>query len=188
MSTSKPTRQWRGFAARAATVALVVTVSVVSSGSAKNVSRQKQLEAAAAAATKPPSAILPASGKTLAGFTSQKLPVVLQISKKDNRVDLIGAALNMTCTSGDQLVLPDGWVKLPIRKKGVVNATLQIPPSAPAAGDTVTLTGGTDAFDGKLNAKKATFSGLWDLRLEFSMPNNQTDQCDSGRVTFRAVL
>ena len=188
MSTSKPTRRWRGLAVRAATAAFVVTVSVVSSGSAKNVSRQKQLEAAAAAATKPPSAVLPASGKTLAGFTSQKLPVVLQISKKDKRVDVIEAVFNMTCSSGDQLVLPAGWVKLPLSKKGVVNAAVEIPPSAPAAGATVALTGGTDVFTGKLNAKKATLSGVWDLHLEFSLPNNQTDQCDSGPVTFRAVL
>lgn len=188
MSTSKPTQRWHRVAARVATAALVVTVSVVSSGSAKNVSRQRQLEAAAAAATKPASAALPASGKTLAGFTSQKLPVVAQISKKDKRVDVIGVVVNMTCSSGDQFMVPDEWVRLPIRKKGVVNATLHIPPSAPAAGDTVALAGGTDAFAGKLNAKKATFSGVWDLHLEFSMPDNQTDQCDSGRVTFRAVL
>jgi len=187
VSTSKPTRRWRGFAARAAMAALVVTVSVVSSGSAKNVSRQRQLEVAAAAATKPPSTVLPASGKTLAGFTSQKLPVVLQISKKDKRVDVVGVVVNMTCSSGDQFVVPDEWVKLPISKKGIVNAAIQIPPSAPAAG-AVTVTGGTDAFAGKLSAKKATFSGVSDLHLEYSMPNNQTDQCDSGRVTFRAVL
>ena len=188
MSTNKPRRLWRRVAAPAAIAALVVTVSVVSSGSAKNVSRQKQLEAAAAAVTKPPPALLPASGKTLGGFTSQQLPIVLQVAKKDKRLDLVGTALNMTCTSGDQLVLPDGWAKLPLSKKGVINASIQLPPSGPPSATTVTVTGGTDAFSGKLNAKKATFAGTWDLHLDFSMPNNQTDQCDSGHVTFKTVL
>jgi hypothetical protein len=152
------------------------------------VSRQKQLEAATAAAAKSPPAVLPASGRTLGGFTSQHLPVVLQISTQDKRLNLAGSALNLTCTSGTQFVIPDGWVKLPISKKGIVNGSYRIPASPPPAGGTIGIIGGTDTFSGKLNAKKATFSGTWELKIEYSMPNNQTDQCDSGHVTFEAVL
>jgi hypothetical protein len=186
--TSSPRRRGRRIAGFAAAAAIVASLSVVSSGSAKNVSRQRQLEAAAARVTKAPPAILPASGKALGGFTSQQMPVVLQITKQDKRIGIAATTLEMNCTSGDQPLLPDNWIKLPLSKKGAVNATVQLPPSAPAAGDTVGIAGGSDTFSGKLNAKKATFSGTWDLHIDFSMPNNQTDSCDSGRVTFRAVL
>jgi hypothetical protein len=167
--------------------ALVAVVSVVSSGSAKGVSRQRQLEAAAARVLKAP-ATLPASGKVLGGFNSQHLPIVLEIAKKDKRITEVGTAFNVNCSSGDQLVLPDGWVKLAIAKSGAVIATTQIPPSSPPSTTQPTLTGGTDTFSGKLNAKKATFSGTWDLHLTFSVPGSPDDVCDSGNVTFKAVL
>jgi hypothetical protein len=175
-----------------------VTVSIVSSGAAKSASasgasaksgsHQRQLEAAAAA-VKPPANVLPAAGKVLGGFSSQQMPVVFQIARKDKRINLAATALNMTCRSGDQFVAPDSWVKLPLTKKGVVNELVQIPPLTPTPGSTVVVTGGTDRITGKLNAKQATLSGTWELQLDFSMPGtNQTDQCDSGRVTFKAVL
>jgi hypothetical protein len=59
----------------------------------------------------------------------------------------------------------------------------------PQSGSPVSVTGGTDKFTGKLNAKKATFSGKWRLTLTFSdSSTGQTDQCDSGVVTIHAVL
>jgi hypothetical protein len=181
-------RRWPYLVSLVVLAALVATLIVAGSGSAKGVSRQRQLEAAAARVVKPPAPVLPAAGKVLGGFTSQHLAVVLEIAKKDKRVNLAGTAFNLTCTSGDQIVIPDGFQKLPIGKNGAVSVKFEIPASGPPSSTTTTLLGGTDTLTGKLNAKNATFSGTWELQLNFSVPNMPEDQCDSGRVTFKAVL
>jgi hypothetical protein len=160
--------------------------NTVSTVSAKSVFARSSLrEAAIAALAKPKETAMPAAGKVLGGFTSQSEPIVLEISKKDKRVDLAGTALDMTCTSGDQFTTADALVRLPISKQGKVHMTLVIPPSS---GSPTSITGGTDTFSGKLNRENATFSGVWQLHLTFSLSGGQTDQCDSGRVTFKARL
>jgi hypothetical protein len=128
---------------------------------------------------------LPASGKVLGGFNSQQMPVVLEIAKKDKRIDVFGSVFNMNCTSGDQFVTPDGGAKLPISKNGNVDGVGVIPGDAPSA-TSITLSGGTDSITGKLNAKTGTFRGTWDLHLSFAVPNAPNDECDSGKVTFKA--
>lgn len=165
---------------------LVAVASFASTGSAKSGSRSRSRETAVVAAfAKHSVRAMPAAGKVLGGFTSQHVPVVLAIAKKDKRVDVVGSVLNMTCTSGDQFFVPDGWVKLPISHAGAIKAAITIPASP---GGTGSVTGGTDAVSGTLNAKKATFSGTWEMHVSFSTSTGQDDQCDSGHVTFRAVL
>ena len=165
---------------------LVAVASFASTGSAKSGSRSRSRETAVVAALAKHSArAMPASGKVLGGFTSQHMPVVLAIAKKDKRVDVVGSVFNMTCTSGDQFLAPDGWVKLPISHAGAIKAAITIQASPGGIGS---VTGGTDTFSGTLNAKKATFSGTWELHVSFSTSTGQDDQCDSGHVTFRAVL
>jgi hypothetical protein len=154
-----------------------------SNGAAKSSARQRSFEREAVAAlAKPQVNTLPASGKTLGGLTSQQQAIVLAIAKKDKQVTQVVTALNLTCASGLQLLVPDDWTHLKIAHNGAVSAIALI---APGNG----ITGGTDTFSGKLNAKKATFSGTWELKLGFSDPTTgQTDQCDSGLVTFHTVL
>ena len=41
-----------------------------------------------------------AAGRVLGGFTSQQLPVVMQIATKDVRATVIATALNMSCYWG----------------------------------------------------------------------------------------
>jgi hypothetical protein len=64
--------------------------------------------------------------------------------------------------------------------------TMAIPASA--GNSTVSITGGTDTFMGRLNRAQATFTGSWQLHLNFVMSNGQTNQCDSGHVAFSARL
>jgi hypothetical protein len=186
-----PSNKLRRGGCRVASLATAVAIATASTApgvSAKSVSRKRQLQAVAIAAlAKAPKPVMPAAGRLLGGFTSQSQPVVLAVAKKDKRLDVVATDLNMTCTSGDQLVIPDNWTKLPLTPKGTVTITAQLPPSAPTAG-APTLTGGTDSFSGKLNGRKATFSGTWELQLTFSMPDGTTDQCDSGKVSVRAAL
>ena len=186
MSLRKLGRRWRVLAVIGVAVA-VAMASIVSNGSAKGVMRARSLERAALAAlAKPPAPVLPASGKVLGGLTSQHQAVVLMIAKKDKQIAQTVTALQLKCTSGDQLLLPDGWVKLPLTKSGAVSVSITVPPSGTTP---VAITGGSDTFSGKLNGKKATFSGKWELKLNFSdSSTGQTDQCDSGVVTIHGVL
>jgi len=130
-------------------------------------------------------AAVPASGEVLGGFTSQGWPVVVEISKDAKRINTIGIGLDMSCTSGQQAGLRDGWVRLPVGPRGKVHATLTIPASP---GSSVSLTGGSDSLTGTLNRRRLTFSGVWELILMFKDSTGHVDKCDSGRVTFAARL
>jgi hypothetical protein len=187
-----PSNKLRRGGCRVVSLAAAVAIATASSApgvSAKSVSHKRALEAVAIAAlAKTPKPVMPAAGRLLGGFTSQSQPVVLAVAKKDKRLEIAATDLNMKCTSGDQLLLPDAWVKLALTPKGAVTMSKPVPPEAAATAGDPTLTGGTDSFSGKLNARKATFSGTWELQLTLSFPDGTTDQCDSGKVSFRAAL
>jgi hypothetical protein len=122
----------------------------------------------------------PAAGRTLGGITSQGWPVVIKVSKNSRKITAVRLGLDLHCTSGLDLPFGDGFVRLPVTPTGKVKATAIITASSP-------VTGGTDALSGRLNRSAGTFTGVWDLHLNFS-DNGQSDSCDSGRVTFTAVL
>jgi hypothetical protein len=188
MSSHQLSRRSRRTASAAA-LAAAALACVAPAVSAHGVSRVRRLRTlATAAVAKSKTNPMPAAGKVLGGFTSQQQAIVLYVGKKDKRLDQVGTALNMSCTSGDQFLIPDRWGHVPLAKNGSVSGTFQILPGTPAPGSTATLEGGTDSFSGKLNAKRATFSGTWDLHMTFALSGGQTDQCDSGRVTFKASL
>jgi hypothetical protein len=71
-------------------------------------------------------------------------------------------------------------VRLSIGATGKVNASAIVTAPSP-------MTGGTDTLSGRLNRSARTFTGVWDLHLNFS-DNGQSYSCDSGRVTFTVVL
>jgi len=127
----------------------------------------------------------PAAGKVLGGFTSQGWPVVLAISNNSKGIVTAGAGLDMSCASGASFGVPDRWRNLPIGPNGVVHVSDSI---GAQQGSGASITGGTDSLTGKFNRKRGTFAGVWQLHLTFSMPNGQTDTCDSGRVTFTVAL
>jgi hypothetical protein len=124
-----------------------------------------------------------ANGHALGGFTSQGLPIVIEVSGNGDRIDLVGAVLMMRCTSGVQVPFPDAWSHLRVPRDGVVHAALKIPPLR-----RLSVTGGTDSFWGKLNRARATFTGAWRVRLAFTTPDGQSDQCDSGVVSLAVRL
>jgi hypothetical protein len=128
----------------------------------------------------------PADGHTLGGLTSQHWPVVVQISRSGKRIPLISAGIELTCTSGLDLPIPDRWGNVPIGSGGAVNASTTVAPDSSGSG--VSLTGGTDRLTGRYNRKQGTFSGVWRVELKFSLGNGRTDDCKSGAVSFTAVL
>jgi len=185
MSIHNPSRKWGRFGTALAVILIVMTTAV-SGVAAKSSSRTTAVKARIALARRslqPASA--PVAGRVLGGATSQTWPVVLAISGDGKSVNAALAGLVLSCSSGASLPLVDGWAKLPIGPNGSVHAAAAIPPSS---GSGVSLTGGSHSFTGKLNRKRATFSGVWQLQLAFSLSNGQTDQCDSGRVSFSARL
>jgi hypothetical protein len=143
-----------------------------------------QAIAAAARALSPPAAAPPA-GEVLGGLTSQGWPVVLEVSGNGKHFSLIRTGLAMRCTSGDSFALLAGGPNLPIGSDGRTRDTAQIPPSP---GSPISLIGGTETFGGRLNRKRSTFAGTWQLHLTFLLANGQMDQCDSGRVKLTARL
>jgi hypothetical protein len=191
MPVSKPSASRRWILLGAAIV--VAAVGIVSShASAKSASVRGSLAQAASAAV-PKTTISPAAGRVLGGLTSQHSPVIMEISKNAKRIDLAAANLELTCTSGDQFWIPDGWGRTPLSANGSVNLHVTVPPQTSGGSNGVTLTGGSDTFSGKLNRKAATFSGTWRLQLTYSMTSTTgttptTDSCDSGAVTVKAKL
>src|SRR5690349_18314183 len=55
-----------------------------------------------------------AFGTVLGAMTSQQLPVVLKISPNGRTLRLASAALDLKCTSGDEVVLPGIFVRVPL--------------------------------------------------------------------------
>jgi hypothetical protein len=142
--------------------------------------------AAAHANARPASA--PGPGRVLGGFTSQGWPVVVVVSKNEQRIAALEAGLEMSCASGVQYSTLDYWLRLPIGARGKVKLAAAIVPIPSSAGATESLTGGTDSLAGKFNRTRTTFSGVWQLHLTFSSSSGTTDTCDSGAVNFSAVL
>lgn len=124
-----------------------------------------------------------AAGRILGGLTSARWPVVFAVTPSGKRISEADVALDMRCTSGDQFTAPDAFFRVPIAANGSVNATQSIP-----AITGTSITGGSHSLSAKLDYRHATIRGVWELHLNFAMPNGQTDQCDTGRVAFRARL
>ena len=184
MSVRYPNRKWRRFR-RGLAVVFVATASTVSTGSASQADHASLEARIATVASSAQAVAVPATGQVLGGFTSQGWPVVIKLSKNHKRIAQVRIGLEISCTSGLQFAVEDGRQGLPISASGKVRSALMLPPSP---GSSASLTGGMSNFSGKLDRKHSTFSGVWQLRLTFSLSNGQTDQCDTGRVTFAAAL
>lgn len=129
----------------------------------------------------------PAAGHVLGGVTSQGWPVVITLSSNGMWFAREVVALEMSCTSGGTFTAPAGGGRVAIGPNGSVNAAGTIPGSPASAGSSG-LTGGSESFTGRLNRKRGTFSGTWHMHLSFAMQGGQTDECDSGQVSFTARL
>lgn len=128
------------------------------------------------------------AGMTLGGFTSQKWPVVVDVAKDGRRITQVALGLDMNCTSGGSFGTPDRFFDLPVRSNGSVHAAALVPPSPPSPGSTVLVAGGSDSFTGRLDRRRATFTGTWQLHVDFQNSDGTSDRCDSGRVSFTTRL
>lgn len=124
-------------------------------------------------------------GVVLGGFTSQGWPVVLELARRGKLVIIGATGLDMTCTSGDQFSVEDGWQLLRIARNGRVNASEQIPAGQ---GQGNPLTGGSHSLTGHFDRHRSTFRGTWRMQLNFMNTDGSTDTCQSGPVTFSTTL
>jgi len=186
------THRSRGAVALAITVALVGVGALVSTGSAQPGSaargtageaalanRALAARAGAAARAHLTSVTAPA-GRILGQFVGHsELPAIATVSKDGKSLQL-AIGFDMTCKpSGNEFNSNDFWVKVPIGKKGGVSVSAAFNPDQ-------SLQGGTDKLTGKFDRKHDTFTGTWDMHLNYTVQSAQgvqsTDQCDSGAV------
>ncbi len=120
----------------------------------------------------------------LAGFTSQQYPTFFKIAAAGRSVTLGAVALEMTCTSGAQFVLPDGFGPVRISPSGAFHADVSIPPTAGSSGVTYS---GMDSVTARLGRRHTHVSGTWELKVNYSYTNGMSDRCDSGPVRFTAT-
>ena len=163
-------------------VAALIAVHALGGGSAQaatagigSVGAQRIAAARDAAAT---------PGIVLAGFTSQNLPSFFKVARNGRTLTVGAIALDMTCTSGAQPVLPDSLGRVPIKPSGKLHDTVVVPPTAVSNGETVSA---TDSLTAHLNQAHTQLAGIWRLRVTYSLSNGMSDKCDSGPVRFNAA-
>jgi hypothetical protein len=120
----------------------------------------------------------------LAAITSQQYPAFFKISANARTLTFGSIALGLNCTSGDQIVLEDGFSRVRISPNGKLHATFSVPPTAASNGVTYS---GTDSITARLNHRHTRLSGVWHLSVNYSFTNGMSDQCDSGPVRFTAT-
>lgn len=120
----------------------------------------------------------------LAGLSSQGYPSFFEISGNGRTLKVGAIAMDMTCSSGDQFVVPDRDVRIPITHGGKIHAAFAQAPTALSGGGSV---GGTDTLNASLNPAHTRLTGTWRLQQTYISPSGQTDQCDTGLVQFSDV-
>src|SRR5262249_34365808 len=130
-------------------------------------------------------ALSPRGAVALGGFTSQGWPIVLELGRGGKSVNVAATGLDMSCTSGDQFSIEDGWQLLDVAKNGRVHVSEQIPPGQ---GQAASLTGGSHSLTGRFDRHRSMFRGTWRLQLNFKAADGTTDQCQSGQVRLIATL
>jgi hypothetical protein len=104
-------QRWRG---RAAALALGVPALALVSGPAAASHTARRT----GGALRPAALAAPTRGLQLAGITSQDLPIVLRVARTGRTLTRALAALDVRCTSGDELVIPDEFRRLPVSASG----------------------------------------------------------------------
>jgi hypothetical protein len=130
--------------------------------------------AAASGASGPPKVVL-------AGFTSQNYPSFAKISADGRTLEVGAIALDVKCTSGIERIVPDEFVRVPIRANGSMHTTFMSPATAGPNGTTYR---GTDSLTARLGPRRTELTGTWRLQLQFTGPGGESMHCDSGIVRF----
>jgi len=124
----------------------------------------------------------PTGAGVFGGMTSQKQPVVVEVSKNGRKVTSAYTVLMLTCTSApsDPFWFPDDYRALPIRSGGFGT------PFTDAFTEGGVLVDVKGAIKGKLNRRRTRITGTWTLSLTSKNAAGATiDTCTSA-VRFSA--
>ena len=126
----------------------------------------------------------PAAGVLYGGLSSQRLPVVLEVSRNGLRVVRVTIAIRLQCTSGGIVVTPDSYGDVSIRSNGRFRAAFGPQVIRNDDGTTTDLEG---RFSGAVNRAGTRASGTWQFKATSrDAAGAVTDTCDSGTITWRA--
>jgi hypothetical protein len=124
-----------------------------------------------------------APARVLGGMTSDGWGVVVDINKSGKQVVQTSIGLNLNCTSGGIVPLPDVYRKLKISKKGKFGASFGPVTSTNPDGTTTAFEG---SMSGKANKARTKAAGKWQLKAtDMAATGAVTDTCDSGSVSWR---
>jgi hypothetical protein len=130
------------------------------------------------------SAAAPAAGVVYGGQTPQDWPIVLELNKNRTRVVRAIIGLRLTCTSGGNSRVSDGYRRMPISRKRKFSASFG---PQPERNDDGTISDWEGSINGALNASRSKLSGTWQLKaIHRDAGGVVVDTCDSGRVRWTA--
>lgn len=125
-----------------------------------------------------------ATGNTYGGRTSQGMPVVVEMSANRRKIVRAVAVVELTCTSGSGIVIPDEYTRLPVSRSGRFSVRFGPVTQRNDDGTTIDLEG---RMSGRLNSTKTRITGTWQFKAtDHDATGAVTDTCDSGSVSWRA--
>jgi hypothetical protein len=125
-----------------------------------------------------------AVGNTFGGLTSKSMPVIVEMKANRRQIVRAVAALELPCTSGASLTIPDIYESVAVTKKGKFSRTFGPVTQRNDDGTTFDIQG---RMSGALNRAKTQISGAWTIKAtEHDGTGAVTDTCDAGSVTWKA--
>ena len=125
-----------------------------------------------------------ASTVPFGGFTAEDRPVVLQVTKNLRQIKLARTALDITCSDGSSDFAPDAWQKIVVSRTGGFSGTFADTPGTSFDGKPMVSSG---KIVGKINKKRNTISGIWNLDSKITQADGSLVTCTSGDVKFNAA-
>jgi hypothetical protein len=121
------------------------------------------------------------TGQVLGGSTSQGQPVVFELSRSGRELKRALVAIDLTCTSGAMLSLPDSYLGVRLRNGRLKSSFTD---SFVADGVEYQRSG---SVSGRMNRSHTAILGSWRLSMTIRDPQTgETDSCESGAVSYKA--
>ena len=121
-----------------------------------------------------------AAGGVFGGFTAQRWPVVLTLSRSGRRITVAAAAIEARCAAGGETVLPESYRAVRVGRSGAFRESFR--DAFRNEGQLFEVAG---SLRGRFNRARTRVRGAW--RVQFAVEDLATravDRCDSGPVGF----
>lgn len=132
----------------------------------------------------PASITAAAAGVVYGGVTPQGFGLMVEVNTTRRQIVRAVTGMQLNCTSGSVVSVPDGWTKLSVSKTGKFKGSFG--PLTERNDDGTTLDS-EGTVSGKFNSSRTRVSGTWTLKLTpHDAAGAITDTCDSGIVNWTA--